>query len=59
MLFASVRRSLFRDVLRRLEYLGALVDGTIEILQSSYGLNNEDTYNMMCQFVTRLKVYRE
>lgn len=56
MLFASVRRSLFRDGTARLEFLNVLIQGVQKCLETGYGLNDEDTYNMMCQLLSRLKV---
>lgn len=56
MLFASIRRSLFRDGGARLEFLNVLIQGVYTCLESGHGLNDEDTYNMMCQLLGRLKV---
>ena len=56
MLFASVRRSLFRDNVARVTYLNVLVEGVMGILGSGHALEDEDTYNMMCQLLSRLKV---
>lgn len=56
MLFASVRRSLFRDGTVRLTFLRAIIKGVESCLASGHGLNDEDTYNMMCQLLGRLKV---
>ena len=56
MLFASVRRSLFRDGGARLEFLNVLIQGVQKCLETGYGLSDEDTYNMMCQLLGRLKV---
>ena len=56
MLFASVRRSLFRDGNARLTFLRSLIVGVQNCLSSGHGLNDEDTYNMMCQLLGRLKV---
>ena len=55
MLFASIRRSLFRDGGARLEFLNVLIQGVYTCLESGHGLNDEDTYNMMCQLLGRLK----
>ena len=56
MLFASIRRSIFRDPGLRLLFLDVLINGVAECLSSGHGLNDEDTYNMMCQLLGRLKV---
>ena len=56
MLFASVRRSLFRDSMSRLTFLRSIIIGVQSCLSSGHGLNDEDTYNMMCQLLGRLKV---
>lgn len=56
MLFASVRRSLFRDGNARLTFLRSLIVGVQNCLSTGHGLNDEDTYNMMCQLLGRLKV---
>ena len=56
MLFASIRRSIFRDPGLRLRFLEVLINGVAECLSSGHGLNDEDTYNMMCQLLGRLKV---
>lgn len=56
MLFASIRRSLFRDGNARLTYLRSIIIGVESCLSSGHGLNDEDTFNMMCQLLGRLKV---
>ena len=56
MLFASIRRSIFRDASMRLNFLEVLINGVANCLNSGHGLNDEDTYNMMCQLLGRLKV---
>ena len=56
MLFASVRRSLFRDGNARLTFLRSLIVGVQNCLSTGHGLNDEDNYNMMCQLIGKLKV---
>ncbi len=56
MLYASVRRSLFRDQYARLEFLNVLIEGVMGVLNGGHGMQDEDTYNMMCQLLSRLKV---
>lgn len=56
MLYASVRRSLFRDTFARLEFLNVLIEGVMGVLSNGHGMQDEDTYNMMCQLLSRLKV---
>lgn len=56
MLYASVRRSLFRDTYCRLEFLNVLIEGVMGVLNTGHGMQDENTYNMMCQLLSRLKV---
>ncbi|WOK95926.1 exportin-7-like isoform X2 [Canna indica] len=53
---ASVRRSLFTDGPARSQFLGHLMNGTKEILQTGQGLSNHDNYHQFCQLLGRFKV---
>ncbi|URE41768.1 hypothetical protein MUK42_06737 [Musa troglodytarum] len=53
---ASVRRSLFTDDPARFQFLGHLMNGTKEIIQTGEGLADHDNYHEFCRLLGRFKV---
>lgn len=52
---ASVRRTVFRDNTARNEFLVSLMKTIGNIINSQYGLDDSDTYHMLCRLLGRLK----
>lgn len=52
---ASVRRTIFRDTSARNEFLVSLMKTIGNIINSQHGLDDSDTYHMLCRLLGRLK----
>lgn len=52
---ASVRRTVFRDTSARNVFLVSLMKTIANIISSQYGLDDGDTYHMLCRLLGRLK----
>ncbi|EFC50356.1 exportin-7 [Naegleria gruberi] len=54
-LLCSVRRSLFTGDDERKQFLSKFFEGMCTILQSRYGLDDQDTYHEFCRLLARIK----